>query len=71
MAARKSRTAPVAKPEYEPTPREDAAIQKLLGDQAPRLKISASLGMAPDHPDAAAGAALLMEAIGTTDPDFF
>jgi hypothetical protein len=27
--------------------------------------------MGPDHPDEAAGVALLMEAIGTTDPDFF
>jgi hypothetical protein len=27
--------------------------------------------MVPDHPDETAGVALLMEAIGTNDPDFF
>jgi hypothetical protein len=72
MAARKSRTAPVAKPEYKPTPREAAAVERIYGaPPEPRLKVSESLAMVPDHPDAATGVALLMEAIGTTDPDFF
>jgi hypothetical protein len=36
----------------------------------PRIKVS-ELGILPDHPDEAAGLALLMESVGTTDPDFF
>jgi hypothetical protein len=71
MAARKSRTAPAAKPEYQRTPREAAAVKKMYGAPAePRLKVSASLEVGPDHPDETTGVALLMEAVGTTDPDF-
>ena len=76
MAARKSRTAPVEKPEYKPTPREAAAVKKLCdqrAEQAPRLKVSKSkdvLKIGPDHPHEAAGNVLIMEAIATTDPDF-
>jgi hypothetical protein len=72
MAARRSKTGPEAKPGYQRTPREAAAVKKIYGAPAePRLKVSESLEMVPDHPDEAAGVALLMEAIGTTDPDFF
>jgi hypothetical protein len=74
MAAPKARQGSVAKPEHKRTPREAAAVKKIQGEPAersPRLKVSQSLGMVPDHPDEGAGLALLMEAIGTTDPDFF
>ena len=76
MAARKSRTAPVEKPEYKPTPREAAAVKKLCdqrAEQAPRLKVSKSkdgIKIGPDHPNRAAANVLLMEAIATTDLDF-
>jgi hypothetical protein len=74
MAARKSKTGSVAKPEYKRTPREAAAVKKIQGepaDRLPRLKVSESSQIVPDHPDEATGLALLMEAVGTTDPDFF
>jgi ribosomal protein L12E/L44/L45/RPP1/RPP2 len=77
MAKRKATTAPGERPEYTPTPREAAAVEKLCrqqADQAPRLKVSKSkevLKIGPDHPHATAGNVLLMEALATTDPDFF
>ena len=74
MAAPKSSQGSVAKPEYKRTAREAAAVKKIQGESAersPRLKVSQSLEMVPDHPDETAGFALLMEAVGTTDPDFF
>jgi hypothetical protein len=72
MAGRKSRTADVEKSEHKRTPREAEAVKKIFGAPAePRLKVSESLEMVPDHPDEAAGIALLMEAVATTDSDFF
>jgi ribosomal protein L12E/L44/L45/RPP1/RPP2 len=76
MAARKSKTAPVEKPEYKPTPRDVAAIKKFRREQAqqaPRLKVSKSedvLKIGPDHPNKTVGQLLLMEAVATTDLDF-
>jgi hypothetical protein len=76
MAARKSKTAPVEKPKYKPTPRDVAAVKKFLREQeqqAPRLKVSKSgdvLKIRPDHPNKTAGQVLLMEALATTDLDF-
>jgi hypothetical protein len=76
MAARRSTKAPEAKPEYERTPREAAAVEKLRRERvrSPRLKISKSENgvkdIRLDHPDRVAGYALLMEATATTDQDF-
>jgi len=77
MAARRSTKAPEAKPEYEQTPREAAAVEKIRRERVkrtPRLKIlkaeNGSKDIRLDHPDRVAGYALLMEAIATTDQDF-
>jgi hypothetical protein len=57
--------------EYQRTPRELEAVERIVRKPAsPRLKISESSGLVPDHPDEEVGISLLMEAIGTTDPDF-
>lgn len=64
--------------EYEPKPPERAALQRYYDRQkeaprAPRLKISEKDGVpstAIDHPDSTVGWVLLMQALGTSDPDF-
>jgi hypothetical protein len=59
-----------SKPAYIRSPKENEAVAKVFSKRAvPRLKISEST-LTPDHPDARAGLALIIEAIGTTDPDF-
>jgi hypothetical protein len=61
---------------YKPNPREVAAITKFLkqsAEKAPRLKISKKGNVSKfglDHPDTATAHVLLMEALGTIDPDF-
>jgi hypothetical protein len=75
--AHKTRTRGLAKP-YEPAPHERAALEAYLARKkqaplAPRLKVSDGDGVtkiAPDHLEPAIGQILLMEALGTTDPDF-
>ena len=53
------------------TPQETAAVERIVRKPAsPRLKVLESSELVPDHPDQEVGIALLMEAIGTTDPDF-
>ena len=76
MASRKSKTAPEAEPKWERTPREVEAVKKLVTARmdVPRLKIETSksgLSYTTEHIDDLAGKALIMEAIGTTDLDFF
>jgi len=66
----------VAKPEYEATSRERAAMAKFLDERvanpAPRLKVPNKnvVRVSLDHPDEAVGLALLMEAFGTANLDF-
>src|SRR5262249_18296945 len=63
---------------YEPTPHERAAAKAFFARKeksrpSPRMKVSMKGDMAtisPDHPDAGIGHLLLMEALGTTEPDF-
>ena len=63
---------------YEPTPNERAAMvayfaRKKEKPLAPRMKVSEKGGVtqiAPDHPDAGIGHLVLMEALGTSEPDF-
>jgi hypothetical protein len=72
MAARKSRTADGEKTEHKRTLRETEALNKVSSAPAvPRLKVLESVVMGPDHPDDMAGIALQMEAVATTDNDFF
>src|SRR5271169_6538918 len=76
MASRKSKTASEAEPKWERTPREVEAVKKVVAGRmdVPRLKIEASesgLSYTTEHIDDLAGNALIMEAIGTTDVDFF
>jgi len=76
MASRKSKTASEAEPKWERTPREVEAVKKLVTARmdVPRLKIETSksgLSYTTEHIDDLAGKALIMEAIGTTDLDFF
>ena len=67
----------LAKP-YEPTPNECAAAEAYLARRkatphSPRLRVLKNNGtteISPDHPEPALGLILLMEALGTTDPDF-
>ena len=66
-----------AKPKRERTPREVAALAKFAArnaEGAPRLKAIKDgdrSRLAPDHPDETVGHLLLMEALGTTDFDFY
>jgi hypothetical protein len=63
---------------YEPTPYERAAMVAYVARKkekplAPRMKVSIKGDVAtisPDHPEAGTGHLLLMEALGTTEPDF-
>ena len=65
------------KPEYKRTPREAEIVSKFRKGQeksAPRLKAIKSGDrprLVPDHPDDTTGYILLMEALGTTDFNFF
>ena len=78
MTRRKKREPQAQKSEYEPTARERTAIAKYLARRAaeipaPRMKMvkgEQAQKISPDHPDAAVGYALLMEALGTADHDF-
>jgi len=77
MTARNRKTGPAEKPEYLRTPREAAALDKFRKGQAERapsvkaVKRGDHSSLVPDHPDEATGSFLLMEALGTTDLDFF
>jgi len=76
MASRRPKTAAKAKPEWERTPKEVDALEKIRAERfaVPRLKISKSEGgtsITTEHIDDLAGKALIMQAIGTTDVDFF
>jgi hypothetical protein len=76
MASRKSKTAAEAKPAWERTPQEINAIEKVHAERfnVPRLKASTSesgLSITAEHVDEVAGAALIMQALGTADMDFF
>src|SRR5215472_4727424 len=76
MTSRDRKTRPVVKPEtdYEPTEREQAAIQKVR-QARPGLRIKVAKDgdrcvISPDHVDEVTGHVLLMEALGTADIDF-
>jgi hypothetical protein len=74
--SRKSKTAAKAKPQWERTPQEVDALEKIRAERfgVPRLKVSKSesgLSITSEHIDDMAGKALIMQAIGTTDVDFF
>jgi hypothetical protein len=64
-----------AKPKYQPTKKEMAALGKYMEHskgQAPRLKVDKSPGRINiDHPNPSVGGIVLMEALGTADADFF
>ncbi len=77
---KKGKAAPsndVAKP-YAPTPRERSTMETHRARReerkpAPRIKVTEREGgteIALDHSEPALGQALLMEALGTTEPDF-
>ncbi len=63
---------------YEPTAREEETLARYrqrhrASSPAPRMKVEPKDGtsiVGPDHPDVATGNALLMEAIGTSSPEF-
>lgn len=63
---------------YEPTPEERIAVEAHFARRkekraAPRMNISEKNGVAqiaPDHPEPKIAQVLLLEALGTTDPDF-
>jgi hypothetical protein len=63
---------------YELTPRERTAgeayvARKEQASPAPRMKVSKKNGITqiePDHPEPVVGEILLMDALGTADPDF-
>jgi hypothetical protein len=69
--------AKAAKPKYEPTSQELTAIKKFVAQNAakpaPRLKVlnEKATAISLDHPDQLAGQALLMDALGTADLDFY
>ena len=66
------------KKSYEPTPREGKALgafraRRKDSKPAPPLKVANERGaakLAPDHPEPEIGQILLMEALGTVDPNF-
>ncbi|HET7021289.1 MAG TPA: hypothetical protein VFI58_11285 [Xanthobacteraceae bacterium] len=62
----------------ELSPQERTAIGKFLArsaaNTAPRLKVlneKQGVRISPDHPNQSAGQMLLMDALGTADPDFY
>ena len=65
-------------PPYEPSPRELEIVKTQLDRRenkkpAPRVKVTTAKNVAvtsTDHPDKVVGEALLMEALGTSEPDF-
>jgi hypothetical protein len=73
---RKKTTLVATKPKYQPTPREQTAIDNVLARQkargpAPRLKLNKELQeISFDHPSQGVARALLAEALGTEDRDF-
>jgi len=76
MVSRKSKAAAKAKPEWERTPQEVEAIEKVHAERfnVPRVKVSTSesgLSITTEHVDQVAGTALIMQALGTADMDFF
>ena len=74
---RKRKAKDLATP-YEPTPQERAAIETFRARTkdtltAPRMTVSEVGGapeISPDHPELVVGKILLMDALGTTEPDF-
>jgi hypothetical protein len=77
MTAQKREKRPSSKPEYKRSARELAALQKLdrgLSARAPRVRFSGgenSVKITIDHEGEVTGTALLAEALGTRDLDFF
>jgi hypothetical protein len=76
MSSRKSKTAAEAKPAWERTPEEVDAVEKIASERfrVPRLKVSKSESgpsFTTEHIDDFAGSALVMQALGTTDLDFY
>jgi hypothetical protein len=73
--AKPQQVAADAKAKYQPTKKETAALSKYREHSkglAPRLKVDKSPGRINiDHPDPVVGSVVLMEALGTADPDFF
>ena len=75
MTARNRKTPTAAK--YVPTKRELAAIGRIRTERekgGPRLKVSKNgdrTAITPDHPQETIGVLMLMEAVGTTDPEFY
>jgi hypothetical protein len=70
MTAEKPKNAKEKSYKYQRTPQETEAVDRIRKSASPRMKILESSGPVPDHPDEEVGISLLMEAIGTTDPDF-
>jgi hypothetical protein len=71
MTAERPENAKENRCEYQRTPQEREAVERIVRQPAsPRLKISESSQLVPDHPNEVVGISLLMQAIGTTDPDF-
>jgi len=71
----KKRPEPNAAKPYDKTSQERTAIDRFLAryaaNSAPRLKVTKGKEIAPHHPDALAGQLLLMDALGTGDPEFY
>jgi hypothetical protein len=63
-----------AKPQYELTPQQQTAVARYdarkAARTAPRLKVEKEKEFLPDHPDRIVGYELLMDALGTVEPDF-
>ena len=76
MKPKKSERA-AAEPKYRMNARERAAIEKhfrRMGEGAPRLKVvktADKTNISADHPSWLIGQALLTEALGTSDLDFY
>jgi hypothetical protein len=71
MTTEKPENAEEKRCEHQRTPQEMQAVERIVRQPAsPRMKILESSEVVPDHPDQEVGISLLMEAIGTTDPDF-
>jgi hypothetical protein len=77
MTAQKPPRPPSKKAVYKPTLREDAVLSKQrdeLAHSSPRVKLikkDRQITIELEHPDHSTGLALLMEALGTSDLDFF
>lgn len=79
MGKKQTQAMKIPSDKYQPSPKESAAIEKYRAKRAERIPAPRMIieegddgvpAIGPSHPDPTLGQILLMQALGTTDPDF-